>query len=160
MACGRAPRRALFPERWCRCAELAARIGRGAEALAGLTHLHLSSRPDAWRQWYAANQYLYGPQAAGGPRYELFTMVMAAVQAGLGVGLMPRFLAQPALDQGRWPCLVPQSLTVSQGYFFGYPQRSERSEALVVRGLAPGRGGGRARVECRMCASLLPMPPS
>ena len=27
--------------------------GRGAEALAGLTHLHLSSRPDAWRQWYA-----------------------------------------------------------------------------------------------------------
>ena len=98
----------LFPERELVpvCApELAARItGRGAEALAGLTHLHLSSRPDAWRQWYAANQYLYGPQAAGGPRYELFTMVMAAVQAGLGVGLMPRFLAQPALDQGRWPC--------------------------------------------------------
>ena len=114
-------------------AELAARItGRGAEALAGLTHLHLSSRPDAWRQWYAANQYLYGPQAAGGPRYELFTMVMAAVQAGLGVGLMPRFLAQPALDQGALALPVPQSLTVSQGYFFGYPQRSERSEALKL----------------------------
>ena len=50
--------------------------------------LHLSSRPDAWRQWYGANNYLYGPQAAGGPRYELFTMVMAAVQAGLGLSLI------------------------------------------------------------------------
>ena len=38
--------------------------------------LHLSSRPDAWRQWYGANNYLYGPQAAGGPRYELFTICL------------------------------------------------------------------------------------
>ena len=113
--------------------ELAARVTEaGAGALAGMTHLHLSSRPDAWRQWYGANNYLYGPQAAGGPRYELFTMVMAAVQAGLGVGLMPRFLAQPALDQGTLAMPVAQSLTVSQGYYFGYPQRSERSEALKL----------------------------
>ncbi|MGE8632250.1 MAG: LysR substrate-binding domain-containing protein, partial [Achromobacter piechaudii] len=76
--------------------------------------------------------HLYGPQAAGGPRYELFTMVMAAVQAGLGVGLMPRFLAQPALDQGTLAMPVPQSLTVSQGYYFGYPQGSERSDALKL----------------------------
>ncbi|WZB63688.1 LysR family transcriptional regulator [Achromobacter xylosoxidans] len=122
-----------------------ARVGAGVRARAGRAHHRPrrrgAGRPDApapelgtdaWRQWYAANQYLYGPQAAGGPRYELFTMVMAAVQAGLGVGLMPRFLAQPALDQGALALPVPQSLTVSQGYFFGYPQRSERSEALKL----------------------------
>ncbi|OZI40040.1 LysR family transcriptional regulator [Bordetella genomosp. 5] len=105
---------------------------RGAAPLPGLMHLHLASRPDAWRQWYTANNHVYGPQAAGGPRYELFTMVMAAVQAGLGVGLMPRFLAQPALDAGTLVMPVPQSLAVSQGYYFGYPQRSERSGALRV----------------------------
>lgn len=97
-----------------------------------LTHLHLHSRPDAWRQWYAANGCVYGPQAARGPRYELFTMVMAAVQAGLGVALVPRFLAQPKLDEGSMIMPVPQVLTVSQGYYFGYPQRSDRSEALMV----------------------------
>ncbi|AOB38457.1 LysR family transcriptional regulator [Bordetella parapertussis] len=99
-------------------------------ALGGMMHLHLYSRPDAWRQWYAANQYAYGPQAAGGPRYDLFTMMLAAVQAGLGVGLMPRFLVQDALDAGTLVMPVPQALSVSQGYYFGYPQRSERSGAL------------------------------
>ncbi|ANY16907.1 LysR substrate-binding domain-containing protein [Bordetella pseudohinzii] len=124
----------LFPERELVpvCAPALAERAReqGSSALSGMTHLHLASRPDAWRQWYGANGHLYGPQAAGGPRYELFTMVMAAVQAGLGVGLMPRFLAQPALDAGSLVMPVPQSLQVSQGYYFGYPQHSERSGAL------------------------------
>ena len=41
---------------------------------------------------------------------------------------------------------VPQSLTVSQGYFFGYPQRSERSEALKLfeAWLQAAAAGGRA----------------
>ncbi|MBV7484216.1 LysR substrate-binding domain-containing protein [Bordetella sp. BOR01] len=103
---------------------------RAEEGLAGLTHLHLSSRPDAWRQWYAANRQPYGPQAAGGPRYELFTMMLAAAQAGLGVGLVPYFLAQPALQAGTLVQPVPEVLAVGQGYYFGYPQRDERSDAL------------------------------
>ena len=124
-------------------AELAARItGRGAEALAGLTHLHLSSRPDAWRQWYAANQYLYGPQAAGGPRYELFTMVMAAVQAGLGVGLMPRFWRSPRWTRGRWPARA--AIADRQPGLLLRLSAAQRAlgSAQAVRGLAPGRGGG------------------
>lgn len=123
----------LFPERELVpvCApELAPTLRPNAGVMAGMTHLHLNSRPDAWRQWYGANNQVYGPQAAGGPRYELFTMVMAAVQAGLGVGLMPRFLAQPALDQGSLVMPVPQALVVDQGYYFGYPARSARSDAL------------------------------
>ena len=35
-------------------------------------------------------------------------------------------------QQGTLAMPVPQSLTVSQGYYFGYPQRSERSEALKL----------------------------
>lgn len=105
-------------------------LRRAGEGLAGLTHLHLSSRPDAWRQWYAANRQPYGPQAAGGPRYELFTMMLAAAQAGLGVGLVPHFLAQPALQAGTLVQPVPEALAVGQGYYFGYPQRDERSDAL------------------------------
>jgi DNA-binding transcriptional LysR family regulator len=121
----------LFPER-----ELvpvcAPRVAQAASAggLSGITHLHLNTRPDAWRHWYAANDHDYGPQAAGGPRYELFTMLLAAAQAGLGVGLVPRFLAQPALQSGALVMPVPRVLAVGQGYYFGYLQRNERSEAL------------------------------
>jgi DNA-binding transcriptional LysR family regulator len=125
----------LFPERELVpvCApHLAERMGSTGKGLEGVTHLHLSSRPDAWRHWYDANQLAYGPQAAGGPRYELFTMVLASVEAGLGVALIPRFLAQPALQAGTLVMPVPQVLSVSQGYYFGYPERNERSEALKV----------------------------
>lgn len=103
---------------------------REGDGLAGLTHLHLSSRPDAWRLWYAANDVSYGPQAAGGPRYELFTMMLAAAEAGLGVGLVPHFLAYPALEAGTLVQPVPQVLSVGQNYYFGCSQRDERSEAL------------------------------
>ena len=141
MACGRAQGALLFPERELVpvCApELAARItGRGAEALAGLTHLHLSSRPDAWRQWYAANQYLYGPQAAGGPRYD------GVHDGDGGVGLMPRFLlAQPALDQGRWPC--PIAIADRQPGLLLRLSAAQRALGKRSSCSRPGSGRGRA----------------
>lgn len=124
----------LFRERElvpvCASDMAAAARQRGGSPIAGMPHLHLSSRPEAWRLWYAANNFLFGPQAAGGPRYELFTMVLAAAQAGLGVGLVPRFLAQGPLDAGHVVMPAQAVLPVAHGYYFSYPERSERSEAL------------------------------
>ena len=123
----------LFPERELVpvCAPALLRgAKRRTHPLAGMTHLHLASRPDAWRQWYYATQRLYGPEAAGGPRYELFSMVIAAAQAGLGVGLVPRFLVQRELDAGEVAMPADAPLPVTQGYFFGYPQREDRPAAL------------------------------
>jgi LysR family glycine cleavage system transcriptional activator len=124
----------LFPEQELVpvCAPAAWREGGLPAALGGMRHLHLASRPDAWRRWYEANGHAYGPQAAGGPRYELFTMVLAAVQAGLGVALIPRFLVQQRLDAADLVMPTPASLQVSEGYYFGYPDRAERSEALIA----------------------------
>jgi LysR family glycine cleavage system transcriptional activator len=122
----------LFPERELVpvCAAHTLREPTADAPLNGLRHLHLLSRPDAWRHWYAANGYVYGPQAAGGPRYDLFTMVLAAVQAGLGVALIPRFLVQHHLDNGDLVMATPAALAVIEGYYFGYPERNERSAAL------------------------------
>ncbi|AOB33411.1 LysR family transcriptional regulator [Bordetella sp. H567] len=113
------------------CAPALARGGQaqGGAPLAGMPHLHLNSRPDAWRLWYAENRFLFGPQAAGGPRYELFSMVLAAAQAGLGVGLVPRFLAQESLDAGRVVMPTPAVLPVSHGYYFCYPERGHGADA-------------------------------
>ncbi|UOD51131.1 LysR substrate-binding domain-containing protein [Orrella daihaiensis] len=109
--------------------QLLANLG-SAQDLTQLTHLHLNSRPDAWRQWYEHVAVPYPAEAAGGPRYEMFAMVLSAAQAGLGVGLVPRFLVQQLLDRGDLVMPVSEPLPVSQGYYFGYPMRNEVTAAL------------------------------
>lgn len=104
-------------------------VGDGG-VLAGVPHFHLISRPDAWRDWYQQAGSNYPPEVAGGPRYEVFSMVIAAAQAGLGVGLVPRFLVQKALKDGDLITPIDRPLPVSQGYFFGYPERAEAPAAL------------------------------
>src|SRR3546814_13710406 len=91
------------------------------------------SRPDAWRQWYRAQGREYQPSMNAGPRYELFTMTLAAVRAGLGVALIPRFLVQDEIDRGSLLTPSPGVLTVSVAFFFIYLSASERrSEERVV----------------------------
>lgn len=105
---------------------------QGLDAMDGLTHLHMSSRPDAWREWYRAQQRDYLPAISAGPRYELFTMTLAAVKAGLGVALIPRFIVQPDLQAGKLVMPSQAILAVQESYYFGYPSSSERSEALLA----------------------------
>ncbi|MFW8567153.1 LysR substrate-binding domain-containing protein [Orrella sp. 11846] len=97
---------------------------------AKLTHLHLNSRQSAWRDWYAQAGLEYQPQVEAGPRYEVFTMVLAGAKAGLGVGLVPRFLAQDALDRGELVLTSDVTLPVPESYYFGYPAHSEPSDSL------------------------------
>jgi len=100
--------------------------------ISAITHLHMLSRPDAWRHWYEAQGREYLPIISAGPRYELFTMVLAAARSGLGVGLLPRFLAQPELDAGTLVKPAQGILNVPDAYFFSYPSDRERSQALGV----------------------------
>ncbi|MEI2417428.1 LysR substrate-binding domain-containing protein [Orrella sp. JC864] len=123
----------LFPEKELVpvCAPAALAAGRAPSGLpAGMVHLHLSTRPDAWRDWYAAHGHDGAAAAAAGPRYELFTMVLAAAAAGLGVGLVPRFLAEGPLARGELCIPVEQPLPVPHAYFFAYPLQRPKSEAL------------------------------
>ena len=95
-------------------------------------HLTLASRAHAWRGWYAERGWHYTLHASRGPRYELFSMVIAGAAAGLGVGLVPQLLAQEALDGGRLVQAHPQALAGEQGYWFVQPQHRPGPEALQV----------------------------
>ena len=95
-------------------------------------HLTLATRAHAWRGWYAECGWHYTLHASRGPRYELFSMVIAAAAAGLGVGLVPQLLAQEALDSGRLVPAHPQALAGEQGYWFVQPQHRPGPEALQV----------------------------
>lgn len=119
--------KALVPV--CSPALLAAQ-GGAADPLAGMLHLHTTSRPDAWRRWYLAQGRDYLPIINAGPRYELFTMSLAAVKAGMGVALVPRFLVRQALANGELATPVAAGLNVKEAYFFSYPVANPPSEAL------------------------------
>ena len=108
------------------------RIEQGPQGLAQTSHLHMMSRPDAWREWYRVRGQEYPPTVSAGPRYELFTMLLAAAQAGLGLALIPSFLARDALNESRLVAPFKQGLPVRDSYFFSYPAHVERSEALTA----------------------------
>ena len=123
------PEEALVPV----CSPFLYEIAQHAsDGLAGLTHLHMMSRPDAWRDWYRTQGLEYLPGVAAGPRYELFTMLLAAVHAGLGVGLIPRFLADEALANGDLVVPFDGALAVRQSYYFSYPVHVGKTDALIA----------------------------
>jgi DNA-binding transcriptional LysR family regulator len=88
------------------------------------TLLHQSARPGAWRRWFGAA----GVEEFGGmkgPRYELFSMLVEAARAGLGLALVPRFLVLQELKEGvlTIPCDI--SLRSEKGYYLVYPEKKQ-----------------------------------
>jgi DNA-binding transcriptional LysR family regulator len=104
--------------------------GSAARGFDNLVHLHMRSRPDAWRHWYHEQGRDYSPGMNAGPRYELFSMTLAAVRAGMGVALCPRFVVHDDLANGRLVRPDNGVLPVRDAYYFSYPTAVEPSEAL------------------------------
>lgn len=83
--------------------------------------LHLTTRPHAWRNWFAAAAVQ--PPALRGPRYDLYTMLAQGAAAGLGIALIPRILIAEELAQRR--LIVPVSMAApaadeGKAYYFVY----------------------------------------
>lgn len=109
---------------------LAGRMALGAAELAELPLLQQSTRPYAWRQWFAA-QGLNVPRDMSGPRYELFSMLAQAAMHGMGVALIPPFLIQRELDAGLLVPAHPAALLSSdRAYRLMIPERKVESAAL------------------------------
>lgn len=97
---------------------------RGPADLPAQRLLQHTTRADAWQRYFAACA-LAPPDLAQSPGFEHFFMVMEAAAAGMGVALLPRFLAADAVASGR---LVQA---------FAHTLRNERAYYIVH---APGAG--------------------
>lgn len=95
-----------------------------AETLANMPLLQQSTRPDAWSQWFAQAQ-VAATRALAGPRYEQFSMTVAAAAQGLGLALVPRLLIEPELARGELVIAHPLALASQRGYYLVRPQGSE-----------------------------------
>jgi DNA-binding transcriptional LysR family regulator len=87
------------------------------EQISRMPLLQQSTRPEAWRQWFNT-QGLDPSQSMAGPRYEQFSMQVAAAQCGLGVSLMPTILVKDELEVGNLVVACDRPLSGLRAYYF------------------------------------------
>lgn len=103
--------------------------GLSAERIAGLPLLQQTTRPYAWRQWFGSLG-LNVPRDLSGPRYELFSMLAQAAMHEMGVALIPPFLIQRELAEGRLVLALEHACRSDQAYYLMIPERKLESAAL------------------------------
>ncbi len=100
------------------------------EDIARLPLLQQHTRPYGWRQWFASA----GVQAAhdmSGMRLDLFSMLAQAAIERLGVALIPPFLIQQELAEGRLITPCPHSAPSTRAYYLIVPERKAERPALT-----------------------------
>ena len=106
------------------------RAHMSAHEIAGLPLLQQTTRPYAWRQWFAAAD-VQAANDMGGMRLELFSMLAQAAIERMGVALIPPFLIQHELTTGRLisPCL--RSFPSTRAYYLIVPEGKAERPALT-----------------------------
>ncbi|GAA0781560.1 LysR family transcriptional regulator [Castellaniella ginsengisoli] len=101
-----------------------------AAGIAALPLLQQSTRPTAWRDWFASAG-IAAPAALAGMRLELFSMLAQAAGDGLGVALIPPFLIRHELARGELTVLNPHSGPGQRAFHLIVPERKAASPALA-----------------------------
>jgi LysR family glycine cleavage system transcriptional activator len=83
--------------------------------------LQLASRPEAWSEWLAG-MAVVGVDARRGPRFEHFAMVLQAAVSGLGIAVVPRFLAEAELREGQLVMPFKDAAVRGRSYWLAYPE--------------------------------------
>ncbi|WP_459207389.1 LysR family transcriptional regulator [Pseudomonas sp. MLB6B] len=100
-----------------------------ASEIATLPLLQQTTRPYAWRQWFGSLDLSIAQDLAG-PRYELFSMLAQAAMHHMGIALIPPFLIQRELLEGRLVIAHQHALTSDKAYYLMIPERKVASESL------------------------------
>jgi len=94
--------------------------------------LHLTSRPDAWQQWFAQARAVRAPaNPLAGHRFDLFSLLLEAVRAGIGAGLVPRYFVERELVSGELVQAHRHMLAATQSYAVFVPEH-RAADPLVL----------------------------
>ena len=97
--------------------------------LTKVTLLHQVTRPMAWMNWFDGVG-IDASHGGRGPTYEHFALIVQAAVAGLGVGLVPRFLAEEELSLGKLEVLFDHSLKSDGAYYIFVPEINASAPAV------------------------------
>ncbi|MDP3961539.1 MAG: LysR family transcriptional regulator [Pseudorhodobacter sp.] len=112
----------LFDETLVACCApgyLAAHPVRGAVDLIGLPLLQLETRPDAWAGWF--HQHGVAAAVPQGMLFDQFAPMIQAAIYGMGVALLPEFLALAELADGRLVNAWGAPVAGSGSYYLVWP---------------------------------------
>ncbi|HCN46289.1 MAG TPA: LysR family transcriptional regulator [Pseudomonas sp.] len=99
------------------------------QAIARLPLLQQTTRPYAWRQWFNSLEMNVARDMTG-PRYELFSMLAQAAMHDMGIALIPPFLIQRELEEGRLVIANAHGLSSIKAYYLMIPERKVESASL------------------------------
>ncbi|MCZ0963612.1 LysR family transcriptional regulator [Paracoccus benzoatiresistens] len=122
----------LFDESLTACASpafLAAHPISEPDDLTSLVLLHLQTRPDAWADWFRGQ----GAQAmpSGGMVMDQFSMMIQAAISGLGVALLPDYLARQEIAEGHLLPILRPAVPGRGAYLLVWPRTQAESRPLV-----------------------------
>ncbi|RJX76740.1 LysR family transcriptional regulator [Pseudomonas sp. LS-2] len=113
----------------CSPALLGNKAQLSARELADMPLLQQTTRPYAWRQWFNSMDMAVARDMTG-PRYELFSMLAQAAMHDMGVALIPPFLIQRELSEGRLLIANTHALSSVKAYYLMIPERKVESASL------------------------------
>ncbi len=99
---------------------LAQHPARSPADMVGLSLLQLDSRPAAWRAWFG--HHGVDAPAPQGMLFDQFAPMVEAAAQGLGVALLPQFLAQAEIAAGRLVRLFGDGVRGAGSYYLVWPK--------------------------------------
>ena len=86
--------------------------------------LHLTTRPDAWENWFSENGVAF--QSLQGMLFDQFATAAQAAIAGLGIALLPTFPIEEELKRGDLVAAIDRTTESRERYYLAYP--AERAD--------------------------------
>lgn len=93
--------------------------------------LQQSTRPYAWREWFASRGMAIEGDMSG-PRYELFSMLANAAIHAIGIALIPRLLVDEELQRGVLIQVANHDYLSARSYHLIYPELKSDKPSLAV----------------------------
>lgn len=91
--------------------------------------LHLEGRPGAWEEWFAHHGIHAG--LLRGPLFDRFSLLADAAAAGLGIALLPEFMAKGEISAGRLVPVINEWQEMENRYYLVWPRHGENKAALM-----------------------------
>ena len=123
----------LFDERVTACAAphlLARRPITAPDDLADLQLFQLETRPRAWDKWFAGQGA--APLPVSGMMFDQFALMIEAAIAGLGVALLPHYIAQAEIAAGRLTPVLEPAVAGTGSYWLAWPMIRETYRPLIA----------------------------
>lgn len=99
--------------------------------LTDLVLLQNAHRPQAWHDWFDSQGY-QTEHSYHGPRFETIYMCIRAAQVGCGVALLPRFLVEEELTDGKLIIPWTHALPSQDAYYLAYPEHAAEVPKIRV----------------------------